>query len=273
MKKVKNLTAIILAKNEQQMLPGCLRTLQWIPHLILVNDGSTDQTAKIAEDFGSKVINFAHNSFARLRNEGLKQVATDWVFYIDPDERVTPTLAKEIALHLEKDQVNALTLNRTNICYGQEFKHGGWQHDQVTRVFRTQALEGWTGQVHESPQFQGETLSLQSPLIHLTHRNTSDGLRKTIGWTKIEAQLLAEARVKPVTLLTLIRKGGLEFLRRAIFKKGYQDGMPGLVEATIQAINKVLIYIQVWELQQQPSLAEQYRQHELEITKLWQAEK
>jgi len=264
------LTAIILAKNEEQMLANCLETLKWVDQVIVVNDGSTDRTVEIAENFGAKVIHFEHSSFARLRNQPLKQVETDWLMYIDPDERITPTLAKEIMVRIETGNYQAFTFKRKNICYGQEFNHGGWQNDEVTRVFQKQALKEWQGQVHESPVYEGQNFTLTTPLIHLTHRNTQDNLRKSAEWTRIEAELLVKADVSPVKFFTLLRKGGMEFFRRAIMQKGYKDGMAGLVEALVQGLNKIMVYIQVWELQQNPSLTDQYRQHEIKIVKQWQ---
>ncbi|MBD3250097.1 MAG: glycosyltransferase [Candidatus Pacebacteria bacterium] len=266
---MQSITVIILAKNEQQMLENCLRTVKWADQILVLDNGSTDETARIAEDFGARVISFSHSSFARLRNEPLKHIETDWVFYLDPDERVTPTLAKEILVNLETDQADILSFNRKNICYGQVFEHGGWENDVVTRAFKKTALQEWQGDIHESPVYEGRQILLHTPLIHLTHRNTTDGLKKTVQWTAIEARLLYEAGVSKVSFLTLVRKGLMEFLRRAVFKKGYKDGLPGLIEAVVQGINRVLVYIQVWELQQEPDLEDQYRQHELKITRQW----
>jgi len=64
----------------------------------------------------------------------------------------------------------------------------------------------------------------------------------------------------------------MEFFRRGLVKKGYKDGMPGLVEALIQGINRMLVYIQVWEQQQSPSLPDQYRKQEIKIAKMWDQE-
>jgi hypothetical protein len=47
------------------------------------------------------VIGFDHPSFAKIREKGLESVTTDYLFYVDADERVTPALAKEILVHLE----------------------------------------------------------------------------------------------------------------------------------------------------------------------------
>ena len=86
----------------------------------------------------------------------------------------------------------------------------------------------------------------------------------------MEAVALHESGIAPVTFWTLMRKGGMEFVRRAILKQGYKDGMVGLVESTIQAINRILVYIQVWERQQKPPIAQKYKKIEQEIQQLWQ---
>ncbi|MGD9129806.1 MAG: glycosyltransferase family 2 protein [Candidatus Woesebacteria bacterium] len=269
MKKNNQITAIIIAKNEEKMIKNCLKTVLWCQEILIIDNGSTDDTVKIAEDFRAKVISMELNSFAKLRNTSLKRVKTDWMFFIDADERVTPTLAKEILVQIETCKCSALRMKRKNICYGHEFKHGNWDKDFVTRIFKTDKFKTWYGDIHESPSFEGKVQDLQTTLIHLTHRNTTDGLRKTINWTKIEAELLFKANIKPVTFKTILRKGIMEFIRKAIFAKGYKDGLAGLIEALVQAINKFLIYIQVWEMQQKPSLADQYEKYELKIKNLW----
>ena len=93
-----NLTALIIAKNEEKMLQACLETLSFCQKIIVVDNGSSDKTTAIAEDYNCKIVSFAHESFAKLREKAHSMVETDWLFYIDADERVTPALAKEILL-------------------------------------------------------------------------------------------------------------------------------------------------------------------------------
>ncbi len=267
-----NLTALIIAKNEERMLQACLETLSFCQKIIVLDSGSTDQTTSIAENYNCKVISFAHESFAKLREKALSMVETDWLFYVDADERVTPALAKEILLHIEKNDCQAMTIRRANICYGQRLRFGNWQNDLVTRVFQKQFLLGWQGEIHESPLFNGQDHLLQHQMIHLTHRNTQDNLRKSADWTIKEANALAAASVKKIKFTTIIRKGLMEFYRRAIRFQGYKDGVVGLIEALVQAINRMIVYIQVWELQQKPTLKNKYEKTEQEIKNLWQRE-
>jgi len=267
-----SLAAIIITKNEEKMIANCLEALSWCDEIIVLDTGSEDRTLNIAESFdGVKIVVQKTQSFAEARNAALTETKSDWVLYIDADERIIPKLSKEILVQIETTSQNALAFHRQNMMYGKYFTYGGWS-ENVVRVFRKTNFGGWTGDIHESPVFEGEAVLLHTPLIHLTHRSTVEGLAKTISWTPIEARLLAEADTPPVKIMTLFRKGFMEFFRRGILKKGYKDGQEGLIEAVVQGINRMLVYIQVWELQQKTSLAEKYQKQELEIAELWKQE-
>lgn len=262
-------TAIIIAKNEEEMLANCIESVRWCDEVIVINNESSDATVGIANRAGARVVTMS-GSFAELRNEGIKRAKTDWLLYIDADERVTPALAQEICQVVAKPQYPAYAVSRSNILYGQLLTHGGWQNDKVVRLFARHQLQGWRGVVHEEALYQGETGLLHQPLIHFTHRSVLQGLLKTSEWTPKEARLLVEAGVAPVTVFTLWRKGLMELWRRLVRQGGYRDGVVGWIEALTQAINRVLVYMQVWELQQKPSLPDRYRHHEEQLFQLWQ---
>lgn len=264
-----DLTAVIIAKNEAEMLGACLKTLVWCSEVVVVDDNSTDETREIAKKHGAKLVPFSNPSFAELRNHALKQVKTNWLFYIDADERVTPQLAAEIAKEIATAEVSALSMKRDNFFFGTQFSHGGWQEDTVTRIFKASALQEWRGKIHESPVFSGTAKTLKNSLIHFSHRSIVSGLFKSASWTPMEAELLYKAGIAPVGVMTVLRKGIMEFLRRGVFKKGYQDGAAGMMEAIIQGINRILVYAQVWELQQKPSIAQRYQNAEEKIAQQW----
>lgn len=263
------IAAIIIAHNEAGMIVNCLDTLGWCDEVIVVDDNSSDTTRELAERWGARVVN-GEGGFPELRNAGLAATKADWIVYIDADERVTPSLAREIKQAMSSDSISAYGISRRNILYGHQLTHGGWGDDVVVRLFRRSHLKKWAGDVHEHAEIEGETAVLKENLWHLTHRNVIEGLRKTIMWTPVEAQLLAEATSKPISPVTLVRKMVMEVVRRIILKQGYRDGTAGWVEALIQGANKLLVYAQVWEQQQQPSLPDRYQEVEKSIIASWQ---
>lgn len=267
-----SITAIILTKNEQTMVVNCIETLRWCKEIIVIDSQSTDSTVQLAKRAGAVVYSTGQDAFDKRRNYALSKVRTDWVFYIDADERVTPELKAEIVRVIAERSETALTLQRKNIHYGEWLRYGGWDKDFVTRIFKTENLRGWKGKIHESAVYTGENYILNQPLIHLTHRNMVDGLYKTIAWTGYEAELLFEAGQPQVTPTVLLRKTVMEFVRRAFQWNGRRDGIQGWIEAMVQAMNRFIVYERLWELQQKPHLEEKYQILDQKIIDSWKDE-
>jgi glycosyltransferase involved in cell wall biosynthesis len=100
------ISAIILTYNEQTRLRECLASAAWCDEVVVVDGHSTDDTVAVAREFTDKVFLSDRlgpskpGGFAEQRNFGLEQVACEWAFFIDADERFTPELAKEIRQRL-----------------------------------------------------------------------------------------------------------------------------------------------------------------------------
>lgn len=262
---VQDLTVVIIAKNEADNLTHLLPQLKWAKQVVVIEDAdSTDDTELVAKKYGATHLRTKEASFAGKRNTTLAKIKTPWVLYLDADERIIPALKQEIGDLLSGDaplptDLGAVRFKRQNFCYSYPLAHGGWDQDYVTRLFPTKKLERWEGEIHESPTYHGQLHTLAQPLWHFTHRNTAANLAKSSEWTIKEAQLLAHSGIPKVTGWTICRKIIMEFLRRFIWQDGFKDGMAGFVESLTQAWNRGFVYIQVWELQQSPSLQQRYQ--------------
>lgn len=268
--KAGSITAVILTKNEEPMIANCLETLGWCDQILVFDTGSTDRTPQIAEQMGCTVVKGKSGSFADWRNAAAKHVTTEWLFYIDADERTTPQLAKAIMSRIQRPDFDAYRLRRNNIMWGRWFQFGGWNTDSLLRLVRKARLQAWVGDVHEHAEVVGRVGEIEEPLVHLTHRSLYDGLRKSVEWTDIEAHLFLEANHPRVGPLRLVKIIVFDFFHRLIIKQAWKDGAEGVIEAMIQTMNRFLVYTRLWELQQKPSIPERYQRIESEITKQWQ---
>src|SRR5581483_3370351 len=93
---MKNIAAIIIAKNEQDMIKESLLSVAFCDEIIIIDNDSSDDTAKIAKQQGARVFNVKTNDFSKLRNLGKEKADAKWLLYIDADERLSPKLAGEI---------------------------------------------------------------------------------------------------------------------------------------------------------------------------------
>jgi len=82
------ISIIILTRNEQRDLPGCLRALRWCDDLHVVDSGSSDDTVDIARNHGACVYEHPFSSFGDQRNWSLDHcdLKYSWILFLDADE-------------------------------------------------------------------------------------------------------------------------------------------------------------------------------------------
>ena len=100
-------SVVIPAYNSQKYLAETLESVvnQTFPpyEVVVVDDGSIDQTAEIAASFGSpvEVVTTANRGVGHARNTGIDRVTGDWVFLNDADDIWAPDKLEKFALEIE----------------------------------------------------------------------------------------------------------------------------------------------------------------------------
>ncbi|OGM58425.1 hypothetical protein A2955_00015 [Candidatus Woesebacteria bacterium RIFCSPLOWO2_01_FULL_37_19] len=255
------LSVVIIAKNEEENLPDCLKSVSWGNQIILVDTGSIDKTKEIANKFGAKIVNFKGGNYSDWRNAGLKYAKGDWILYIDADERVTPMLRKEITKIISsKNTYSAYAIPRKNIVLGKELKHGGFgEYDYVKRLFKKKDLVKWTGELHEEPNYlykgkltigkKGELGHLKNKMIHVKAQTLEKMVEKTNTWSDVEARLMLEANHPPMNISRFFSAMFREFWFRILKHKAYLDGTVGIIHGLYQVFSRFISYAKLWEMQ------------------------
>jgi len=255
MKKEIKISFVIVARDEEKMIGGCLRSLKWADEVIVINHGSEDKTKKIAQQFGAKVFDLSREkrvNYSRPRNEGLKRALGEWIFYIDADERVSQELRKELQemdLDSESEKHTWFAVPRMNVILGKPMKHGGWWPDYVKRLFKKSSLSKWRGELHEEPVVEGMMGKLKSPLRHEKHETVFEMLEKTNEWSEIEGKLMFESNHPPMNIVRFCSAMAREFWYRMIKKMAFLDGPKGIIMAMYQVYSRFISYAKLWEMQ------------------------
>lgn len=244
-------SAIVIAKNEEDRLADCLDSLSFCDEIIVVDGGSEDRTIDIARRMRAKAYKLETNDFSKLRNFGLERTSGEWILYIDADERVSEELKKEIidvtSVYGRESKLNGYFLKRKNFYLGNH----EWPYvEKLERLFKKKFLKGWKGRLHESPVVEGGVGELDGFLLHYTHRDLTSMLKKTIEWSKIEADLRFRAGHPKVTWWRLVRVMLTAFFDSYVRQKGWKARMLGFVESTFQLFSMFITYARLWELQQ-----------------------
>lgn len=84
------LSVCIIAKNEEENLPGCIESVKDVAdEIVVVDTGSTDGTIDRAASLGARVFHFTWcDDFSAARNETIRHARGDYILWLDADDRV-----------------------------------------------------------------------------------------------------------------------------------------------------------------------------------------
>jgi tetratricopeptide (TPR) repeat protein len=144
-----SLSLCMIVKDEEEMLPGCLAPLAGaVDEMIVVDTGSTDRTAEIAESFGATVVHFPWTgSFAEARNVSIEHAHGDWIMYLDADEHMEAEDARALRRLLGRTWREGFYLAETNYTGGEEA--GSAMTHMALRIWRNRPQYRFEGRIHE----------------------------------------------------------------------------------------------------------------------------
>lgn len=220
------LAAVILTYNEESNIIDCIESLRWSDRIVVVDCYSADKTAELAASAGAEVERIAFENFAQQRNSALDLVSSEWIFFVDADERGSDELGEEIRKLLVKEEEVAWYIPRHNYIFGHLTLGAGWYPDYQLRLFRRGFVK-YERPVHEIAIVDGEIGYLANPLVHINYRDTDHFHEKQQFYTDYDAGVLKEMGIRPKAY-TYITQPIRHFLWRYVTLKGYRDGFHGL---------------------------------------------
>lgn len=245
------ISAIILTHNSQAYLKACLQNLSFCQEIIVLDDYSTDKTRQLAQSLGAKVIKrHLDNDFASQRNFGLKKAQYKWVLFIDSDEIVPRSLAKEIQSQIKSTATN-FNLKRQDWFLGRKLNFGETSRVRLTRLVQPGTGQ-WQGKVHEIFKSKLPLKTLKQPLYHQRSLTIKDFLSRLNHYTDIRAQQLLDQH-QPFKLFQLLIYPPAKFLQNYILRLGFLDAFPGLSLAFLMSLHSLMVRIKLYDIQKKAS--------------------
>ena len=222
-------SVLILTKNEEQDLPGCLESVSWCDDVHVFDSYSDDRTVEIAQAAGATVTQRVYDNESTHQNWAMEHLdfQYEWVFYLDADERMTAGLVQSVE--------EAVTSGREFVSYRiqrRDFMNGRWlKHVQATsfyqRLFKHKHMR-WERLINAVNIPNGPVGQIPG---YLDHYFFSKGLAHWINrhnrYSTMEAQQIVENRRKKAGFSLQKAFSAPDFHERRHHQKEIYYRMPG----------------------------------------------
>jgi glycosyltransferase involved in cell wall biosynthesis len=269
------ISVLVLTKNEQQDLPGCLASVSWSDDIHVYDSMSTDRTMEIATAAGATITTREFDNWAAHQNWGLRNIAFKhpWVLYIDADERVTPELRETILQAVRAPVQNvAFRVQRRDFFMGTWLKHVQTSPFYI-RLFRPEFVR-YERLVNPVTLVDGPIGQIGGLLDHLPFsKGVSHWVARHNSYSTLEAEQIRinQSGCASFSFWKTLFEGDfnvrryhqkelfyrlparplVKFLLLYFCKRGFMDGRAGLTYAVLQSFYEYMIVLKSRELASQ----------------------
>jgi glycosyltransferase involved in cell wall biosynthesis len=253
LRRKSGVSVIILTHNEEANLPQALDSVEgWAARVFVLDSFSSDRTVELARARGCHVSEHAFVDFGNQRNHALVDlpIETEWVFFLDADEWMTPELKDEISRQIASvPRENGFLVKRRLIWMGRWIKRG-YYPTWILRLFRYGKARCESRSVNEHLVVEGGVGHLRSdfvhedrkPIDHWIAKHTAYAVREAAEIVReaqsdtIEARLLGSQaqrtrwiRHRVWNRLPPVVRPFLYFVYRLVLRGGFLDGREAII--------------------------------------------
>jgi glycosyltransferase involved in cell wall biosynthesis len=231
------LSVFIITYNEERIIEQCLKKLDWVDEIIVVDSGSTDATVAICEKYNAKVFYRKFEGYGIQKQFALEQTTNNWVLSLDSDEILTNELIEELKNFKEADNVKivAYYLKRRHFFYGKVFNHGSESNRKIIRFFNKNYGRFDLKNVHENINVIGMTAVLKNHFLHYSFVSFNDYINKLNKYTQLYAENKFVSN-KKYSLFEIIIKTKFEFFKKYFIELNFLNGSAGFYWSYISSV-------------------------------------
>jgi glycosyltransferase involved in cell wall biosynthesis len=244
---VNKISVIVITKDEEKNISDCLKSVEWADEIIVVDAESTDRTIELAKKYTDKIFIRKWEGYVPQKKYALSLASNEWVLSVDADERITTELKNEI-LNISSGTFDGYKIRRKNFLLNKEITSCGWGNDYQLRLFKKEKTNLTERLVHEGFTVDGKIGMLKNPMLHYTFSSFTDYFNKINYYTSLKAEELFKQKRK-INGWTIFSHTVSAFFLFFINKRGFRDGVRGLIISLLHSVSTMLNYIKLWELQ------------------------
>ena len=148
--KMYEISVIIPVYNTEQFLGDCLNSVlaQTFTDFeaILIDDGSTDKSPAIAEEFATNdkrivIIHQENKGLSEARNTGIKAARGKWITFVDSDDKLAPSFLQKLLDAAKQNNASIACSDKRLFWNESEIENGDAETKQAIALSPEKALE------------------------------------------------------------------------------------------------------------------------------------
>jgi glycosyltransferase involved in cell wall biosynthesis len=247
---MQKISAVIVCKNEEERIGGCLQSLQGvIDDIVVLDNGSTDRTREIIAASGARLVIDEWRGYGKTKNAAALHAKYDWILSMDADEELDEELKNSLKELEFQNENEAYRIRFKNFLGTKHLRFGEWGNDRHIRIYNRHKVFWDEEAVHEKLFLpQGTNIkTIKGSILHFTVRNIADYSEKMLRYALLNAEKYAAAG-KRSSAWKVFLAPKFSFIKYYFFKLGFLDGWAGLVCAKMTSYYIFIKYARLLEI-------------------------
>ena len=240
------ISVVINTYNAQQHLTKVLESVEDFDEVVVCDMESTDDTVKIAEGDGCRVVTFpknGHTCCEPARTFAIQAARNPWVLVVDADEIVTPELREALYQEIKREDAAAgYYIPRQNMFMGMFVRD--FHYDYQLRFLVREGTE-WPPTIHSLPKVSGRVEKMQAPkearLLHLMDETMHEYVAKMNVYTDNETEK------KQYGIAALFWRPLWRFFKSYVMDGSFRMGIRGLIRSGMHAMYQFILVAKIIE--------------------------
>jgi len=243
---VPSVSVIVITNNAAAHIERALRSVAWADERIVVDAGSTDATVALAEPLATRVETRPWPGYGAQKNYAASLARHDWVLSLDADEAITAALQADIQSLPTRPDAAAFRMPRVTWYLGRWIRSTDWYPDKAMRLYDRQRAHWDDRPVHESLIVAGGIDQLAGEIEHRPYADIAEHLTRMNHYTTLAAAEM-DRQGRPARAWHVVVHPVAAFLRNYVARRGYRDGVPGLIVSLLGGVYVLQKYVKLWE--------------------------
>jgi glycosyltransferase involved in cell wall biosynthesis len=243
------LSVYMITFNNGATIERALKSVSgWADEVIVVDSHSTDGAQKVIQRYTEKLLQYDTQDLREKYHYAQDQCTNQWVLFIDADEWLTHNIKEEISSIIQGQSLyDGFIVNRRNMYLGREIKYGGWYPDREIRLYRKEKGR-WEGGIHAKITINGKIGTLKNYYMHTPYADTAHQIRTIDRYSEAYAEDLRSLG-RRFHLYNMITRPFYRFFRDYILKRGFLDGIPGIIIVASTMYYVFMKHAKLWEIE------------------------